>query len=283
LTLGGYAEESHSPEAAALSPEERKTFKRLFIGALVLVAIGLGFLVSFWWSGAPAGRTAEQPVPTGTALESTKEAPALFPVRFDVAAIPKEDQFAGGHAHALVRLDNQAVFIIRDEGGYPSTIERAQAVTDNLSQAIANFQRDPGAEFRVENRPEGPTIVQVMPNLMGEEKLSIVTIVEQDVTGYNRRSHRSVTATELATWWLNRLKDRVNLFVKGEAPRLTVADEDGRILADLYEQARKVSPGGKVTSEALYSTLRSLPPEQRRLLSDEGVRTIPHHSEDHEQ
>jgi hypothetical protein len=92
-----------------------------------------------------------------------------------------------------------------------------------------------------------------------------------------------VTATQLAEWWLNRLKDRAALFVKGEAPRLTATDEDGRLLADLYNRAEKESPGGRPTREALDQALRTLSQEQRRLLSFEGVRTFPNQKGHNEQ
>lgn len=277
LTLGGYAGATHR-EVAELAPEERSIFKRVLIGVLVGVALIVGFLLIRAWVG-PRSKMDGATV----ASSSQAEAPAptvsseLLPVSFSVGAIEKEDRFAGGHPHALVRIDDQALFIIRDEGPYPSTIERARAITDNLRQAIANLKRDPDALFRWEPRPQGPTIVQITPNLVGEPKLPIVTVLKQDVAGYNLRSHQKITAEQLAQWWLDRLEDRVNVFVRGRRPTLTTDDEDGRILMELYERARRRSPEAPLTVEAIYEALRELSPEQRRLLSYEGVRRIPHH------
>lgn len=281
LTLGGYAEELQRPEAETLSPEERSKFKRVLIGALVLVALViLAVAVRLLWSRPSGTQRADQLTSAGTTPEKKttldkKETPKLFPAEFTVEAVEKEDQFAGGHAHVIVRLDDQALFIIRDEGEYASPVDRAKAVTENLRKAIANLQLDRASEFRVVNGPESPTIVEIMPNLKGEKELPIVSITHHDVSGYVRRSHRSLTAAELAEWWLNRLKDRAALFVKGEVPRLTATDEDGRLLADLYNRAEKESPGGRPTREALDQALRTLSQEQRRLLSFEGVRTFP--------
>ena len=283
LTLGGYAEERQLTEAEGLSPGERRTVRRAVIGALVLVVIIiLVVAVRFWWFRPHAAQRADQPVPAAASPEKRKETPALFPAEFTMEAIEKEDRFAGGHAHAIVKLDDQALFIIRDEGEYASATDRAKAVIENLLKAIANLQLDRASEFRVVNRAEAPTIIQIMPNLKDEKELPIASITNHDVKGYIRRSHGTVTAAQLAEWWLNRLKDRVNLFVKGEAPRLTVTDEDGRLLADLYDRAQKGSPGGRPTRDALYQEVRKLSEEERRLLSYEGVRAFPeltgHHS-----
>lgn len=279
LTLGGYAGTT-SQEVAELTPEERNIFKRILIGLLMVVALILGFLLIRAWVGSQSKMdqaAVESPSQAGASAPTVS--PEFLPVSFSVGAIEKEDRFAGGHPHALVRIDDQALFIIRDEGPYPSTIERAQAIADNLRQAIANLKRDPEALFRWEPRPQGPTIVQIAPNLVGESKLTIVTILKPDVAGYNLRSHRKITAEQLAQWWLDRLEDRVNVFVKGKRPTLTTDDEDGRILMELYERARSRSPQAALTVDALYEALRELGPEQRRLLSYEGVRKIPHHGE----
>jgi hypothetical protein len=283
MALGGYADTNRALDQAALGPEERRRFKRLFLGSLVIAAfVALWLLIRYWSSSPPAGTGAGQPGSSLAGVKSSSEQQSFFPVSFSATPIEKEDQFAGGHPHAVVTLGEQALFIIRDEAEYHSTVERAQAITDNLHQAIANLQRDPEAEFRIENRPGGPVIVQVMPNLVGEEELPIVTITRSDVAAYNRRSRRSVTATQLAQWWGNRLKDRVDLFVKGERPQLTTDDEDGRILVDLYERAKRESVSGRITAEALDHAVQSLSPEQRRLLSYEGVRMIPHGDKEHD-
>lgn len=285
LTLGGYAEELQSPEREPLSPQERRTFKRILIAALVVVAVIALVVAVRLWSKPAASQRADQPasagaVPEKKATPDKKEPLKLFPAEFTMEAIEKEDQFAGGHAHVIVKLDEQALFIIRDEGEYASAIDRAKAVIENLRKAITNLQLDRASEFRVVDRPEAPTIVQIMPNLKGEKELPIVSITHHDVSGYVRRSHGSVTAAQLAEWWLNRLKDRVNLFVKGEASRLTAADEDGRLLAEVYDRAEKGSAGGRPTRDALDEALRTLTQEQRRLLSYEGVRIFPSHSGD---
>ena len=281
LKLGGYAESTVS-ETASLTTEERSVFKRFLIGALVVFALVAGiFLLRAWLSQPEKSRPLTASTPSEVAPRTEGEPQRLFPASFSVVEIGKEDQFAGGHSHAVVKLDDQALFMIRDEGTYPSTIERARAITDNLRQAMGNLSRDPQAEFRWEARPEGPTIVQVTPNLMGEPKLSIVTVLNHDAVGYNRRSHTKVTAEQLAQWWLDRLKDRVNLFVKGQRPALTLDSEDGRILAELYDRAKQHSAGAPLSSTFLYETLRELRPEQRRLLSYEGARLIPQHDEHH--
>jgi len=288
LTLGGYAEQPQSPEAEPLSPERRRRVKRILIGAAVLVAIVvLAVAVLLSLSRRPASRSTEHlasaaAAPEKKATPDKKETPKLLPAEFSVDAIEKEDQFAGGHAHVIVKLDEQALFIIRDEGEYSSPVDRARAVSDNLRRAMANLKRDPGAEFRVVNGAEGPTITQIIAQPTGEKEIPILTVTQHDAKGYVRRSHRSVTASQLAEWWLNRLKDRVAVFVKGEAPRLTVTNEDGRLLGEVYERAEKGSIDGRPSREALDQALQTLTPEQRRFLSYEGVRTLPepagHHS-----
>jgi hypothetical protein len=252
------------------------------MGAVIVSALVAGILlIRFWLS--PTGIT--QSLATLTTHENTptaaEEPLRLFPASFNVVAIEKEDQFAGGHPHAVVKLDDQALFMIRDEASYPSTTERARALADNLRQAMKNLSRDPQAEFQLELRSQGPTLVQVAPHLDGQQKQLIVTVLKADVVGYNRRSHTPVTADRLAHWWLNRLVDRVNLFVKGQRPVLTVEDEDGRILADLYERAKQRGAGESLTADILHETLRELSPEPRRRLAYEGARMVPLHREHH--
>jgi hypothetical protein len=282
LSLGGYAQDGGASGAAALAPEERRTFRRLTLGVLMVAIVAALVLAVRFWPTAPARTGANQPRSTPSAPLRDPEASTFFPVTFDTEPIEMEDPLAGGHAHHLVTLDEQALFIIRDEGEHHSTAERAEEVADRLRQAMTNLRRDPKAEFRVENRSGVPTIVQAMPSLVGAEEWPIVSITAPDVSAYNRRSRRRVTAAQLAEWWLNRLKDRVALFVQGRAPRLTVEDPDGRALAELYERAKNESRGGQVTPEALGAAWRSLPAEPRRLLSETGVRAVPHHGEDHQ-
>lgn len=275
LTFGGYSEQGVHHET--LSLDEPKKLRRIVFGAIAIAAIiVLVLVIRLVWSGSSGARRAAQPVSGAPPPENKKkEITNFFPVTFGLETIEKEDQFAGGHAHVIVKLDDQAVFMIRDEGGYASATERANAVADNLRKAAANLQLDRASEFRVVNRPEGQTIIQVMPTLRSEKVLEIVSVTAHDVSGYVRRSNRSLTAAQLAEWWLNRLKDRFNLFVKGEASRLTVADEDGRLLAEISERAEKEATDGRLTRESLNKALQTLSPEQHRLISHEGVRTFP--------
>ena len=278
LTFGGYANETEAHAADALAPNERKTFRRILVGLFLLIPLVLlGVLVRVLWFKPSVGQGPSQPIPSAAARETKKEVAKLVEPDLSVQAVEQEDQLAGGHAHIIVRMDDQALFILREEAGYASPFDRAKAVIENLRQAVLNFQRYPGAEFRVVDRPEGPFVVQVLPNQTGEKELPIVGITSHDVKAYARRSQGSVTPEQLARWWLNRLKDRVNLFVKGEASRLTATDEDGRLLAEVYDRTERESAGRAPTREALLQGFRALSPEQHRLLSYEGVRAFPNH------
>lgn len=283
-TFGGYAEELQVPEAESLSAAASRSFKRLLTGVVImLVIICLATVFRLWRPRPPSSQRGDRPAAAGSAPEKKPETARLFPADFSVGAVENEGESVGGHPPVIVRLGEQALFMIRDEGEYASPLDRAKAVTDNLRRTMTNLQRDPAAEFRIAGRPEGPTIVQAVPDVAGEKELPVVSVTSHDVKGYVRRSRRGVTAGQLAEWWLNRLKDRVNLFVKGIAPRLTVADEDGRLLAELYDRAEKESLGGRPSREALHQALLTLSPEQRRLLSYEGVRAFPNQTGDRSQ
>jgi hypothetical protein len=269
-------------EAVSLRPEERSPFKRVLFGAVVVSAVVAGFFALRTWLSQPgtvSPLTASTPL--GVASSSGGNRPNLFPASFSVVEIDKEDQYAGGHSHAVVKLGDQAVFMIREEGNYHTTVDRARAITDNLRRALENLNRDPQAEFRLEAGRQGPTIVQVTPGLADGTKLLIVTVLNHDAAAYNRRSHRHVTARQLAEWWLNRLEDRFDLFVRGQRPTRTIRDEDGKLLVELFEKATARSSDGPLTASVLYETLRQFSPQQRQLLAYEGVRRLPHPGEHH--
>jgi hypothetical protein len=90
-----------------------------------------------------------------------------------------------------------------------------------------------------------------------------------------------VTARQLAEWWLNRLEDRFDLFVRGQRPTRTIRDEDGKLLVELFEKATARSSDGPLTASVLYETLRQFSPQQRQLLAYEGARRMPHVDEHH--
>lgn len=269
-------------EAVSLRPEERSPFKRVLFGAAVVAAVVAGVLLLRTWPSQPGTASPlTAATPSGAASSRGENRPKLFPASFSVVEIAKEDQYAGGHSHAVVKLGDQAVFMIRDEGHYHTTGDRARAITDNLRRALENANRDPQAEFRLEAGRQGPAIVQVTPNSGDGTKLLIVTVLNHDAAAYNRRSHRHVTARQLAEWWLNRLEDRFDLFVKGQRPTRTIRDEDGKLLVELFEKAKARSSDGPLTASVLYETLWQFSPQQRQLLAYEGVRRVPDSEEHH--
>lgn len=262
----------------------RSETPRRFSHALLMAFIVLVAIASLWgvhtWLSQPGTLS---PLTASMSLTAVSPGngnpPSLFPASFSVEEIEKEDSYAGGHSHAVVKLGDQALFMIRDEGRYPTTADRARAIANNLRRALENLKRDPRATFRLEASKHQPTIVQVRSNSPGAPPLVIVTILHDDVIAYNRRSHRHVTVYQLGQWWLNRLEDRFDLFVKGRRPTRTIRDQDGKLLVELFDKAKARSPDGMLTANALYETLRQFPPGQRWLLAYEGVRRIPDYEE----
>jgi hypothetical protein len=79
----------------------------------------------------------------------------------------------------------------------------------------------------------------------------VVEAKPEDAAAYNEDWTKSrgrggpVTPGRLASWWSAVLRDLVLLLVRGEKPHYAVAlAPDGKVLGDLFDQARKAAPFG---------------------------------------
>jgi hypothetical protein len=135
------------------------------------------------------------------------------------------------------------VLLLGGPAEWPSTAERAAAVSDQLNALVAGASSKPLA---FEPR-EGP---QAAVAVVGDVKPFLVAAPD-DVAAYSRAWDRSrggarrVTAPALARHWAAVLQDYVGLFLYRQRPlKLLALSPRGKVLADLYTEAARRAPGG---------------------------------------
>lgn len=214
-----------------LPPPEEPKLSLLRVAAVVVLVALVGMTVFWLWRARPA------PQSQAAATSTPNAAPSVLLPRFDYQITQRANEGDPvEHPHVLVRVEGLPLYVIRDKGSYPSTVARARAATEALSQAAKNLRGNRNLRFTLTRRGSNPTIVQAGSPQTGS--LPIVAIIPADVYAYNVRSHEKTTQGDLAQWWLARTRDYIGLFVSGRAPGLTTRTEDGAALARLYQIAR---------------------------------------------
>jgi len=203
----------------------------------------LRFVVPF--VDAPAG---EVPVEVRVAgLESMAQttlnlSPPADPVDLRFSAEPFDDE--SGHAHAAVTTALGPTFVLSAAGGR-SAGERAYEAKRRLNEAAAALKASRDAVIEVRAIDGGYDIV-----LSGRSE-PLVEVKPEDAAAYNedwtnlKGKGGPVTPGRLASWWGAVLRDLVELLIRGEKPHFAFAlAPDGKVLGDLFDQARKVAPFG---------------------------------------
>lgn len=205
------------------------------VALVLLVVAGLGAGLFWLLRSKPAAK------PQPTAPVEAEAAPAHIQdshPRFDTEIVQRDNEGnPAHHAHVLVRIEGLPLYIIRDEGSYPSTSARAQAVVQALQQAAENLRSQADARFALTKHDEADVIVQ--KGAVGTTDLAIISVTHADLHGYQVRSqNKKITHDELSDWWLARTRDYLAAFVLGNAPYQTKSNKDGAALAQLYWQVR---------------------------------------------
>jgi hypothetical protein len=168
--------------------------------------------------------------------------PPADPVDLRFSAEPFEDE--AGHAHAAVTTALGPTLVLSAAGGR-SAGERAYEAQRRLNEAAAALKASRDADLEVRAIDGTYDIV-----LSGRSE-PLVEVKPEDAAAYNedwtkaRGRGGPVTPGRLASWWGAVLRDLVQLLVRGEKPHYAFAlAPDGKVLGDLFDQARKVAPFG---------------------------------------
>jgi FHA domain/IPT/TIG domain len=168
--------------------------------------------------------------------------PPADPVDLRFSAEPFDD--AAGHPHAAVTTALGPTLVLSAAGGR-SAGERAYEAQRRLNEAAAALKASRDAVIEVRAIDGGYDIV-----LSGRSE-PLVQVKPEDAAGYNedwtnlKGKGGPVTPGRLASWWGAVLRDLVELLIRGEKPHFAFAlAPDGRVLGDLFDQARKVAPFG---------------------------------------
>lgn len=204
--------------------DEPRAAPKVRIAVMVALALVIaGFVV--WLLRGRSSSPASAPAAAAT----SRSGPTFD---YEAANIPGEGE-PPRHPHVLVRVEGIPLYIIRDEAGYASTVERAQAVTEALRTASENLRRTPSPHLALADVDHNRAIIE--QDLPGGSQLTIITVTAADVAGYNARTHHKIKQEELAQWWLARTVDYLSVFALGETPRLTTRTPDGAALLRLAE------------------------------------------------
>lgn len=168
-----------------------------------------------------------------------------------------EEAASGHHAHASVSLGGLPVLIVRDEAGFHSPLERAQAIARNLAKLAAN----PKGRFAARGREVVFAETATLETL-------IVTVSRGDAIAYGRRSIQKTTPEMLASFWSALLNDYWLMAVAGKPPRYLTQSHEGQALEELYRDVENSEQ--MPAAEAIRSALASLP-----LAKHEHLRRLP--------
>jgi hypothetical protein len=161
-----------------------------------------------------------------------------FMPRFYAAPVP--DLPADGLAFVSTELG--PVLVLGGPAGAGSTAERALAFAADLNALVAQAaSRQIGFEARENPQPAVAVVGDARPLLLA---------TAEDVEAYarpweGRGSGRRVSAPALARHWAAVLQDYLGLFLYRQRPLKVLAmSSRGQVLADLYGEAARRSPGG---------------------------------------
>ena len=182
--------------------------------------------------------------------------------RADIDSEPLKEPGSGRHHHQVISLSGILLFVLRDEGGYPSMTARARAVVDRLRAASA---MDDG-QFQPVHVAGSDA---VMFTTIGTTRTVIVVSVSaQDASAYQRRSGRQVTPDLLAAYWSDLLTDYWSLALDGRPPVRLANLHEGEALQELYDV---LDMSIQNNADRLTVAFKALPKQERDHLSQLAV------------
>jgi len=164
---------------------------------------------------------------------------------------------AGGHHHRIITLSGIKLFVIRDEGQYPSVAARGKAVVNRLEE-VAPF----GSGTFQPGRIAGKDTV-VFLAYRSTRPVVIISVSEDDAYTYQRRSGRRVTPELLAAYWSALLSDYWSIAIANEPPAKLTRLHEGQALLALYN---RFTASGTGVSSKLDGILQSLSQQQQKYL-----------------
>lgn len=185
----------------------------------------------------PDAGPAISPVPTqssppaSTSPANTYPAPAAsVPRPFSISIIREEG--SGEHRHFTVDLYGAKLLVLRNEGRYRSTEDRARSVAQRLDAA----RRSGPGEFR-EAHTNGEDVVVFSSN-SGKPDVLIAVVSGSDAIAYDVRSERRVTTDLLAMYWAALLNDYWTIAFERQPPERLRHLHRGEALMLLYAVIR---------------------------------------------
>jgi len=172
-------------------------------------------------SAATVSRSDTYAAPTG-----------VVPAPFAINVIREER--SGGHHHFTVDLYGAHLLVLRDEGRYRSTEDRAAAVARRLDEAR---RLGPG-EFRATHINDEDVVVFRDEN--GTRDVLIVAVSDSDAIAYDVRSERRVTDELLAMYWSALLNDYWTIAFERQPPERLRRLHRGEALMLLYAVIRNI-------------------------------------------
>ncbi|HED14935.1 MAG TPA: hypothetical protein ENI62_15005 [Gammaproteobacteria bacterium] len=166
---------------------------------------------------------------------------------------PLTEPGSGRHHHQAINFSGIRLFVLRDEGGYPSVAARARMVADRLRAASAL-----DGQFRPAHVAGNDTVMFTVTGT--SQTVMVISISAQDASAYQRRSGRRVTPNLLASYWSDLLTDYWSIALSGQPPdRLSMLHE-GEALQELYK-----SLDTSIDNEAdrLTGAFQSLPKQEQ--------------------
>jgi len=213
------------------------------------------------------GRTSS----SNASFRLSRSGTGTFVPRFYAAPVPEYP--ADGLAFVATELG--PVLVLGGPAEAPSTAERAVALADQLN-ALAGAAASRPLAFEAREAPQAAVAVvgQVRP---------LLAVTPEDVDAYarpwdGRGTGRRVTPAQLARHWSAVLQDYVGLFLYRQRPlRVLAMSSRGKVLADLYAEAARRSPGGTgIPASIIFPTSPTLAHDLRLMalvVSTEGGRS----------
>jgi len=179
---------------------------------------------------------------------------------------PYGEAGSGHHHHNAVNLAGVQLFILRNEGGFPTVAERSSTIVKRLEKAAAAGT----GTFRP--NPETTSDSVMFYGRDSDVPVTILNVSQSDAIAYQRRSGRAVTPAVLAAYWSDLLSDYWSIVINQSAPERLSDLHEGEVLQSLYEQWEISS----VTESAkLEDAVQLLPRQQQQHLRRLAI-TVPH-------
>jgi len=199
----------------------------------------------------PAGNRDDDVGTASTYINSDRLVP-----RAEIDSEPLVESGSGGHRHEVVNLSGIRLFVLRDEGIYPSVTARARVVAERLRVASA---RD--GQFQPVHVAGSDAVMFTVTETA--QTVTVVSVSVQDANAYQRRSGRRVTPDLLAAYWSDLLTDYWSIALGSRPPDRLVMLHEGEALQDLYE---RLDTSINNAADRLTAAFQSLPKQERKHL-----------------